>query len=263
MKLLLPQIRKSPVIDEIIFWVNTEDAEDIAWMAEQTDCRMLFLENNLPVDMHRLGSFWVTCDQQDTIYVKIDDDIVWIEPGAIDRLVQYRYENPKPFLVFPMILNNYMTSWLLQSRTDCFKDCPNFTRNPFCPNGWRNGDAAVQLHNEVLEKIDRGMVSDFKIAQPYTVDDYLRNSVNVISWFGSDYPTIVKFQRGITNREEPFVTTFIPMFLNRPVVFMNEAVFVHFAYFPQRPIVDATDILQRYEKLSTSVHSELYHRGVT
>jgi len=248
MRLLLPLIRRCKIIDEIVFWVNTEDADDIAWMTNQADCRMLYIDSSLPIDMHRLGSFWITCDCPDTIYVKIDDDVVWIEPGAIERLVEFRYDNSTPFLVFPQVLNNYRTSWLLQ-RAGCFQKCPEFLENPFDSNGWASGEVAELIHWEILEKIEAGKITDFRLPSPHVVTNYMRNSIGVISWFGSDQPHIVEFRERVEKEEEVAVTSEIPKKLGRPCVFMNEAIFVHFAYFPQRPHLNGTSLLSYYERL--------------
>jgi len=103
------------------------------------------------------------------------------------------------------------------------------------------------IHREILTKLEAGEVADFRLPATHVVTNYMRNSINVISWFGSDLPHIVECRKRVEEEEEVAVTSEIPQKLGRPCVFMNEAVFVHYAYFTQRPFLDQTDTLQRYE----------------
>ena len=49
------------------------------------------------------------------IYIRLDDDIVFIEENTIPTLIRYRLDNPEPFLVFPIIINNLRTLERMQA----------------------------------------------------------------------------------------------------------------------------------------------------
>ena len=250
MRLLIPQLRKSSIIDEIVLWVNTRNSDDLAWIEKQTNglIRMHCLKSNVPDDfienIRRVGHFICECNQPDTIYIKIDDDIVWLESDAIERLVQYRYENPEPFVVFPCLLNTSTTSYLLQQE-GWYQSCPPFSRNLLCPNGWKSGEIALLIHLEILKRIVNNELNLY--ARPYVDFDYAQHSICTICWNGEDMTP--EFYELIKNHDEYALSSAIPKTLSRPVHFMNNAAVVHYGYNTQRNHLDRTDILAKYEQL--------------
>lgn len=55
---------------------------------------------------------WEAVSERDTIYIKIDDDIVFIEDETIGNIVKRLVENPRYFAVSANVVNNPALSWV-------------------------------------------------------------------------------------------------------------------------------------------------------
>ncbi|KAM0418651.1 hypothetical protein ACHAPT_012454 [Fusarium lateritium] len=94
-------------LDEILWVANTEDEEDLLYLdeiiASNPTRHKLVLEEHLGT-----YTYWKAWRhlERGKYYVKIDDDILWIEDGAIPKLVSYKIDNPDTFVVSGNIINN-------------------------------------------------------------------------------------------------------------------------------------------------------------
>ena len=61
-----------------------------------------------------INAFYKSCTEPETIYFKLDDDVVWMEPGLIEKMVSFRVDNPQHFVVSPLVVNNSLSTYLLQ-----------------------------------------------------------------------------------------------------------------------------------------------------
>ncbi|KAI1428943.1 hypothetical protein F5Y12DRAFT_782212 [Xylaria sp. FL1777] len=99
-------------VDEVWFMVHTEEPDDIAWLdtlvkdipdykvVGQDDCRA----NN-----HKYGCLWEHATEDNTLYVKLDDDIIYIHQDAIPQLVHTRLAVPHAFAVSAHLVNSPIT----------------------------------------------------------------------------------------------------------------------------------------------------------
>ena len=44
-----------------------------------------------------INAFYRDCCDKDTIYMKLDDDVVWFEPELFEKMVKFRVDNPEYF----------------------------------------------------------------------------------------------------------------------------------------------------------------------
>ena len=111
------------VVDEWHLWMNTDEDQESDrkygyGLAEDHDWIKTFERPNKDNPLHpkqlNTGFFYKYTQDVETVYVRMDDDIVWIEPDAIRNLVKFRVENPYPFVTFPIIWNNAVCSYYLQ-----------------------------------------------------------------------------------------------------------------------------------------------------
>ena len=119
MELLLPQIlREYDYVDEIRFCINTTDEENLKWLYEQAekydkitlDERLIGLpDRNFEELSHNpllLHKFWDGFKDPGTIYVRLDDDILYIDEGFIEKIVNFRIKNLEYLFVLPNTINN-------------------------------------------------------------------------------------------------------------------------------------------------------------
>jgi len=112
-EILVPHLlSQRHVIDEHHWWLNTNVAEDIAYIhqlcAEHPDFFRVCVK---PFDASKthgenIWKFFIDFAQPGTVYVRFDDDIVWMADDAVERIVRFRTEHPQPLLVLGNIVNN-------------------------------------------------------------------------------------------------------------------------------------------------------------
>lgn len=102
-------------LDEVIWAANTDDVDDltygehIAATSEQYTFIRIRHENN---DNGYQDIYTQTITEPDTIYVKMDDDIVFIDQSAIPRAVMTLINNPRALLVSANVVNNPALGWV-------------------------------------------------------------------------------------------------------------------------------------------------------
>ena len=131
--------------DEWRLWLNTVHEPDIAF------CRELAARHSWikPVELtvphaggHSIHSFYKNCVDPSAAYLRIDDDVVWLEDDFVDKMFDYRLRHPEFFLVFGNIVNNAVISHIYQrcglvdyTYGNCLYDC-------LCAVGWASPDFA-------------------------------------------------------------------------------------------------------------------------
>lgn len=102
------------ILDEVIFAVNTDDQDDLAYL-ETLLTRQPEYSKHLPVGDYDarfwLGN-WEAVSDRDAVYVKIDDDVVFVEDGTIESVVTRLVDNPHLFAVSANVVNNPALSWV-------------------------------------------------------------------------------------------------------------------------------------------------------
>ncbi|KAF5680015.1 hypothetical protein FHETE_557 [Fusarium heterosporum] len=94
-------------LDEVLWVVNTDKQEDLRYLEEilATNPRYKKVHPDEIAGTYTYKNIWKLLDRG-KYYVKIDDDIVWIDDNAIPSLVTRKIENPDDFVVSGNIINN-------------------------------------------------------------------------------------------------------------------------------------------------------------
>ena len=120
MQYLVPFVLASDIVDRYDIWINTHNGADIEFfkiLAKKYSKINLCWQPDGIVDGNKsINAFYRDCTQENAIYFKLDDDIVWMEPNAIQKMVDFRIDNPQYFLVTPLVINNSLSTYLLQIR---------------------------------------------------------------------------------------------------------------------------------------------------
>ncbi|EED13626.1 conserved hypothetical protein [Talaromyces stipitatus ATCC 10500] len=102
-------------LDEVIWAANTEDADDLSYgehIAGTADEYTFLPIKNENKDDGYLNIYTHAFTEPDTIYVKMDDDIVFIDQSAIPRVVMTLINNPRALLVSSNVVNNPALGWV-------------------------------------------------------------------------------------------------------------------------------------------------------
>lgn len=233
-------------------WVNTTEYDDIDYiinLGNQYDF-IRVIPNPIPPSEHfhkgtTIHPFFKYCIKEDECYLRLDDDIVFIKKGSLETLFQRRLELDEPFLLFGNIFNNAIITHLHQR----FGLLPTKYGivGYYCTDeiGWGNPYFAAKMHKIFLQD------TTIDLSFPnWILNMYEQCSINVISWTGKEF---AKFNGIVESDEEQFLTMRKPAQLRRPNMIIGDTLFVHWAFFTQRPFLDSTEILQRYKEIADAL----------
>lgn len=246
------------VVDEVQVWMNHDkkQKEDIAWcesLPEHYDyVKTKKLKAYITPKQLNTGSFYQFANDPKTIYIRFDDDIVYIDREYFKNLLDFRLKHPDYFLIFGNIINNAVTSYYQQKEGNVSKEHGE-VEEPFCmdPVGWRSPKFARYLHETLLEKIGQDKVSDLYIGD-YELG-HKRFSVSNFCYFGKDMPEI-------ESEEEMFLSSIYPKREGKCNAICGKALCSHYSFFAQKEHLNETDILDRYREIAKDFLSDSYYR---
>lgn len=258
LELLVPYLlRERAVIDRHDFWLNTTDREDIAYLENLEKqhpefFRIVRVPNSaftprgkpkLGLSFH-IGAFYPYAAEPGSVYVRLDDDIVYVSPGGIRALAEYRVLHPEPFLVYPTIINNSIMTHLLQAE-GVFGQEKGAAEYALKGRGWNDGRLAEHLHRKFIAAVKRGEGERWRVRE-HTLGDYMTVSVNCMSWLGKD---MAECKDQVGDFEEEYLATTRPRELGRHNRIAPVASVVHFSYGEQRAYLERTNLLSEYQRL--------------
>ncbi len=242
---LVPHLlRQRHVIHEHHWWLNTTDEADVRYVEQVTAQHPDFFKicrKQVRPDLNigeNIWRFFREYSQPDTLYVRFDDDIVYLAPDAVENLVRYRLAHREPIVILGNVVNNAVCTHFLQ-QAGIVPTSWGLVEN-FCldGNGWACGEFTRKLHGLFLNDLRHGHLQRWKqVTLP--INGLRRFSVNVISWLGDDLRRVPEVADGIVD-EELFLTVTLPRRLGRPNAACGDALFAHFAFFTQRPYLEWT-----------------------
>lgn len=249
-------LRQRHVIAEHHWWLNTNVPEDIAFVRQTCiDHPDFFHVCNKPFDPKRthgdnIWKFFKEYVDPNSLYVRFDDDIIWMADEAVERLVQFRMRHRNPPLVLGNIVNNAVCTAAHQTAGLIGTQCGIVRPECMDDLAWKNGRFARVVHEKFLADLEADRTTRWtKVEIPIELGQ--RFSINAISWFGETLAAVPQIAFDEFD-EEPFLTERLPRELGHANVVCNEALFAHFAFWPQREYLDWTsdDLLERYSALA-------------
>jgi hypothetical protein len=267
MEILQKYIYKNKhILDRWDLWVNTTNQEDINYLNQ--------LKNNDPEFINLILSeyspnhwghpslsitpFWPHSTDEDTVYVRFDDDVVYIADGTIENLVQFRLDNLKYFTIYPFIINNSQHSRNLQDRglmTTEFglvrSEQELLGQGIYDPVGLYSVEFIRSLHQTFLTHYHNNTVNTLMTAVPIEWTIGSQVSINGICWMGEFMKKIAPLNNGILpTAEEAYMTIGGPKEMNMPLVTIPNTLIVHFLFSTQRPQDELYDILEKYRQIA-------------
>lgn len=270
LEILVPYILQNRShIAEHHFWVNTTHRADIAYiesLAQQQPDFFKLKYREVFDNTRQCDSIWQYFQdyvEDDTIYIRLDDDICYIAPDAIPTLVAYRAAHREPFVVYGNIINNALCSYYQQQRGFLPMSWGKVEKECMDKVGWNGKQFARQLHEKFLGDVRNGTMARWKFPAQ-AIEDYTRFSINVICWYGHDLKQapelsilnlhVERLSHPISGKEisdeESMLTEYLPAKYRRPNVICGDALFGHFAFYPQRRYLETmTPLLDDYREL--------------
>lgn len=256
LSILLPYLRRQKgMLDRCDLWCNTADAEDVVFIrqAAAEDPFFRVVEAAVPIDgSASVYHFFRHCVDPDTVYVRFDDDVCWVAPDAIERLVRFRLDHPHYSLVFANTVNNVLCSHLHQ-RLGCIPLDEGFCGYDAYGRGWWSPEFAALTHEAFLSKMGAGRLAGYTFPQ-WIAWENERISTHCICWTGRDF---AEFGGQVDPEDEYWLTQVRPAQTQRPIAICGTALVSHFAYGTQRVwLEENTELLARYQHLADALDDQ-------
>ena len=247
MQFLVPQILAEDIVDRYDIWIHTNDNVDIEFFKQLAEkypmVNLIWQPHKTLNGMRTIDDFYQYCIDPDTIYIKLDDDVIWLEPGFFEKIIKFRCDNPEYFIVSPLVINNSGSTYILQMHNKIKLD-KYYNSNAGHRLLWRSGDFATELHEWFLEKYLK--TNKYEELHCGTVPFALiRFSINGIVWFGQDMKNIYD-DGGIIGDDEELMSCKRPTMLGKANVVYADTLITHYAFFTQREQLDGCNMLERY-----------------
>jgi hypothetical protein len=292
MEILFKYILKNKkIINEYHLYLATTNTEDVRYIyefqKENSDfVKVLALES---YDNFNKAEVWnlsyKNCLDEDTIYLKIDDDIVFVDDNLFTEFIDFRKNSDSP-IVFPHIINNIISTPLLEKnnkiKTGMLNDQfvintwsktierikpqieklkLNFPSREFtvtsllsqneilCPTAWGNPEYSKISHLLFLEIIKSNVVSSI-YTENINLLEFQPISIQCCSWFGKDLKKYTEMFGDVGNEDEPWISVYLPIWAGKPNVIFGKSIVSHFSSYNQDNYLITCGILEEYKKIS-------------
>lgn len=260
-------LRNRRYISEHHFWLNTAVKKDIAYIemlaAKHPDFFKINRKKMLRKTVNSIWQYYKDYVDDDTIYIKFDDDICFFEKDAVKNLIEQRINNPKPLFVFGSIVNNAVCSHFFQKKEIIPLQWGEVGYECLDNNGWRNPVFAEKIHRKFVEDIKSDNLNRWKIDH-VIMNDFKRFSIGVMCWFGRDlkglpelnlcFDETIDYRTGawrFIHSDESLLSQDLPQRMNRPNEICGNALFSHFSFYIQKDCLElCTVLLEEYRAIA-------------
>lgn len=245
-----------PIIDKHVFWLNTGDEEDIEYVNSLVEKYPDFFEiiklpyiEEFKYTSKNVARFYEYCIDPNTVYCKIDDDIIWFEHKEFENFIRFRIANPQYFLVFANTINNAINYYIHDKLGALEKDDFPSTTYSSISLAWSNYSYAIKHFSNFIRHYRNNTLDEMKFNK-WILNDYERYSINFFSWMGSEFAKFVHCGRD----DEKWLTEIKPAEREMPNCIYGKFIAVHYAYYTQRKDLDAQpQILQLFKSLTNDI----------
>ena len=122
-----------------------------------------------------------------------------------------------------------------------------------------NGQFAIDIHRLLLDPIEAGTVDQMYLYQDFPVQSPqggpgMQFSVSCFASLGSLYAGLPNGPGVLVpDEEENWHTVHQPTTIGHPNILIGNAIVSHLSFFPQRGLLMASDVLDRYRELADKV----------
>lgn len=250
------------ILDRWDIWVNTPNQSDIDYLKtlaiNDSFVNLIFPEWPYEKTLS-ITPFWTKATDKDTIYIRFDDDVVFVADGTIERLVQFRLDNPEYFLIYPFIVNSTQHSRNLQDRgliSTQFglvrQEEELFGDGIYDPVGLYSVPFARHLHDVFLLKYNNNTYKELMTPEKIVWKLGSQVSINCVCWTGDFMREISPLNHGILpTAEEAYLTIDGPKELKMHNCTIPDTLVVHFLFSTQRPQDEMYDVLEMYKQIAS------------
>jgi hypothetical protein len=234
--------------DEWHLWVNTKNENDINYM-KNLECqykwiKLIYRTSKKLGTNQAIHLFFDYTIDVNTIYIRLDDDIVWMEDDFIKKLVKFRKENRQYFLVYANIVNNNVIDHIHQ-RLGVLSDIP-FIEYKCTGNAWKSSEISQAVHKKFIQARNEQTTHNWKFSK-WELRLCERVSINAISWIGGSFKNFGKI---VGKDEEVWLSCTYPKQVQAINVVYGDALCVHHSFRTQREKVNNISVDEMIDEIS-------------
>lgn len=256
------------------FVVKTKDAADLAFLDELLPKHPGVYAKHVVKPVNKDYREMYGSVQDDRLYVKMDDDIVFIQDGAIEELLEEHLARRYLFVSANVVNHPILTAvhnrmgatlpfhpparmwrdngrdWELHAQPDAL-DSTFMGRAqpvPFSKCTWKDWHCAAIAHYSFLHRWQHQQLAAYNFRLwDFDTLTYERWSINFMVFNGSDLP------QSMPKDDEAAISQKIPKAWQYHTAAVGAALVVHFSYLPQDTLINRTNLLVHYEHLAASI----------
>ena len=248
------------IVDEWWLYLNTDphQVDDLRYAYALARSHPAIKIKDRPAGMPRrtpkqrnTGYAYQYMTDPDAVYVRFDDDIVYVHPDAVENVTRHKIQTPASACSFGLIWNNAIISWFAQ-QAGIIPEHYGKVGGPYCMDsmGWANGAFAVDIHHLLLDHIDGGEPERVFLYQDFPLQVGMQFSVSFFASLGAYYAALPTPGWLEPDEEESWHTVHEPRRTNQPNMIVGNALVSHYTFAPQQRIVFGSDVLDRYRAIS-------------
>ena len=251
MSILFPLLQ-SDIIDEVLVGVNTTNPTDLDFIHNYIKSHPKFTA--IPISSTIIGTLgayqymFSLMTDDDTIYIKLDDDIISLSENFMEALIEFRVSNPRYLCVYPFIVNNPLCNYLAGYFKSDFNNASDHLYYT-----WKDPKYAMKLLASYAKQKLRIPKFTYECTSK---DTYYRPelpyrfgaSINAICFFGTDCKQMKWYDDMGKFGDEPYLmyNVFQLYGEHRPNVIYANPYCVHYAFYSQRDVLNMLHILDMY-----------------
>jgi len=273
LRILREYVKCQPLIDEHHILLNPIDEygeisrEDDLYISNLRQDGCVVLEtaaapSNIEDSVERrrwgVSRLFRFCLDPNAVYIFLSDDIVWMAPDAIEKLLIFRLHYEQYFLAFANVVNTSMCSYFQQQAGYFGGTHSAAIRSYKCPVSTASNAFAEYVHSQFLAALDVSV-------RPWIVTDFSLNldqrreimPLQVFSFFGKE----CAYFDGIVPElvEHVWLCSTYCHQWEMWNGFCGSACFSHFAHREQEDyLLNNTDLLERYVKLAPNLEMPVH-----
>jgi hypothetical protein len=251
LELLKHYILNDASIDEWILWDNCRNPDDRIYINQlaKDNPKITILAIDNPDGTNRtINRFFEFCNEDDTFYIRIDDDVVYLPPNFGRDFYQRAIANRDNYIWYsPVVINNAVSTWMLVNSkkisTNAIISCQaNDT------NGWKNPRFAYALLNGFADIIENNKISELKVENLEVSGS--RFSVNCIGFFGENRNKYADVFCPLNLDEEEWISAVLPYKIKKRGLVFGDLNVCHFSFFTQEKHLIQSGIIKRFYKIA-------------
>jgi hypothetical protein len=257
-------LRARPFVDKHALCIHTGNPRDLdyinAMVAKHPDY-FYKVDIGFRPGEPRYSQFFSFFTDPNTWYIKCDDDVIWLEDGAIERLVRYKRDRPELLMAFSNTVNNGLCNHLHQrfgaARSPIHMPWDaHFVNTGTTPELIRH---CADVHNSFLENLRAGKLGLYTSFEEFLLwEKNIRFSINCLCMAGPDIRLMLpvfdedrRVRNVLSADDERLMTEVMPGLFGRENAICGRSLVAHFSFGAQQEyLLRTTDVLDRYRGLA-------------